>query len=366
MAGNLVVGAARSTADILGDGCEQPVARLGRKHPQVGDRATNCSVTFSSPKSPTYWRSPDAFTRPELARFIGNCWDEAARMCFSASEVAPTPACAIFREAHQDGRAHFHIIITCQRTRIWSYLYTVCRKKRVACDFEIGVGAGVDHVLAMLRYCMVHTTSKWALDGSPYFSTNFKMNPKVQAEAAASRGKLARKPADEEEVKNYLFRHPNITTWVEFSTAVDFQLKKEPSCIPLLRLSQFLSKSGGKHGKATVAAIFARRDELVHYEDNLRTYADYIRISSLSSCTCPKPSELATSLKSLIDWHDENEISFKDSRGLIGSFAYSLYADEFPDRRQTIYFTGTFGSGKSSVLNIFLNVVPARRIFRHT
>ena len=37
--------------------------------------------------------------------------------------------------------------------------------------------------------------------------------------------------------------------------------------------------------------------------------------------------------------------------------------DNFTDRRQTLYLGGEPGSGKSSLLNIFLNVTPKHRVF---
>ena len=87
-----------------------------------------------------------------------------------------------------------------------------------------------------------------------------------------------------------------------------------------------------------------------------------------AQCTCSgdAPGALFASLKWVIEWRDENELFFKGSKNLIGEFAYKMFTGNFSNRRQTLFFGGEAGSGKSSVLNIFLNVVPKERIFTPT
>ena len=84
-----------------------------------------------------------------------------------------------------------------------------------------------------------------------------------------------------------------------------------------------------------------------------------------SVCVCPNdPGALYTALKWSIEWHDQNEPFFRWAKDLVGDFAYRMYTGDFPDRRQTLYLCGEPGSGKSSLLNIYLNVTPLHRIFK--
>ena len=72
------------------------------------------------------------------------------------------------------------------------------------------------------------------------------MPPYVVTEARLARSRLSKRPAGPEEVKDFLFRHPEISTWIDLSTYVDTGVESSPGSMELRRLDHFLSKSGGK------------------------------------------------------------------------------------------------------------------------
>ena len=239
------------------------------------------------------------------------------------------------------------------------YLY------KIAAQVLIGVGAqGESHVANTLRYCMVHTVTKWDIDPTPFFSANFIIPGKILTESRTSRAKLMKKPADPEEVKSFLFQNPGIRSWVDFSFAVDTALENTPNDIPMARLSQFLSKNGGRDGKKMVSAILDRREQCVFREENDKPYKAFLAEAHAAKCTCPVLFGLRDALISVIKFRDTHEEMFRDSKSLIGDFAESMHDGEFSDRCQTLYLLGAAGTGKSSVLNPFLHVVPDRRIFQ--
>ena len=228
------------------------------------------------------------------------------------------------------------------------------------------IGVGVqreEHVAKSLRYCMVHTITKYDIDPTPFFSGNFVVPEKVLKEAQSSRSKLMQKMADPEEVKVFLFNNPQIKSWGDFSSVVDTAFEAAPDSIPLSRLSQFLSKTGGRDGKKTVRAILDRRENFKYRADDDKSYKDFLMEAHAAKCTCPVRNGLRNAYIRTVKWHDENEYVFRHSKSLFGDFAEAMCDGHFSDRCQTIYLVGVSGTGKSSVLNAFLNVVPDRRVF---
>ena len=260
-----------STAEAMKKGAEIPVNNLDRKEPAPGDNATNAFITWSAPRTGGRWRKPASVTRKEFAVILGQCWDEILDVVAADpgnEEDPPAPEIAVFKESHKDGGTHYHAILDAPRTTLWRRLPVLLRDRRLACDVKIGAGAGAKHSDNMLRYCMVPAAEKYDVDPTPFFSPGFRVPPYVLNEARVARSRLSKRPADAEEVKRFLFRNPNIKTWENLTAFVDKAAASSPDSINLLRLSQFLSKHGGKDGKSTVKALVDRRDAIHFSPEN--------------------------------------------------------------------------------------------------
>ena len=168
-----------STSEMMAGGREVSINSLDRKTPTVGDEATCALITWSNPKGAGRWRKPAAVTRKKFAVIIGGCWDELHEnpsnpahpgVPEEAEDDGPNLNVAVFLESHKDGQQHYHAVLQAPRTTVWHHLPTLLRDRRIACDVQIGVGAGVKHVDNMLRYCMIPTTDKFDVDDSPFFS----------------------------------------------------------------------------------------------------------------------------------------------------------------------------------------------------
>ena len=79
-----------------------------------------------------------------------------------------------------------------------------------------------------------------------FVTLGFPVPPYVVTEARLARSRLSRRPAGPEEVKDFLFLHPEISTWMDLSTYVCAGVEFPPGSMELRRLDHFLSKSGGK------------------------------------------------------------------------------------------------------------------------
>ena len=168
-----------SASEVMASGREVSITSLDRKTPSVGDEATCALITWSNPKGAGRWRKPATVTRKEFAVIIGGCWDElhadtpnSAHLGGpeDAEDDGPSLQLAVFLESHKNGERHYHAVLQAPRTTVWHHLPVLLRDRRIACDVQIGVGAGVKHVDNMLRYCMTPTTDKFGVDASPFFS----------------------------------------------------------------------------------------------------------------------------------------------------------------------------------------------------
>ena len=79
-----------------------------------------------------------------------------------------------------------------------------------------------------------------------FATLGFSAPPYVVTEARLARSRLSKRPEGPEEVKDFLFRHPEISTWADLSTYVDTGVESSPGSMELRRLDHFLSKTGGK------------------------------------------------------------------------------------------------------------------------
>ena len=264
-----------STAEAMKKGAEIPVSNLDRKEPAPGDNATNAFITWSAPRTGGRWRKPASVTRKEFAVILGQCWGEILDIVAADpgnEEDPPAPEIAVFKESRKDGGTHYHAILDAPRTTLWRRLPVLLRDPRLACDVKIGAGAGVKHSGNMLRYCMVPTADKYDVGPTPFFSPGFRVPPYVLNEARVAQSRLSKRPADAEEVKRFLFQNPNIKTWENLTAFVDKAAASSPDSINLLRLSQFLSKHGGKDGKSTVKALVDGRDAIHFSPENEKKY----------------------------------------------------------------------------------------------
>ena len=82
-----------------------------------------------------------------------------------------------------------------------------------------------------------------------------------------------------------------------------------------------------------------------------------------NACTCPTFLEFARALTASVEWHDLHERLCKSAKETIGEFAKCLYFDSFSDRKENIFAIGMSGSGKSTVLGAFENILSANRVF---
>ena len=94
----------------------------------------------------------------------------------------------------------------------------------------------------------------------------------ILKESNIARSRLAKKPAGPEEVKEFLFRRPTITTWRQMSNFVDKKKLSAPESTEFSRLSHFTSKFGGRDGKAMVQGILDRRDSIQQAALNTKSY----------------------------------------------------------------------------------------------
>ena len=80
-------------------------------------------------------------------------------------------------------------------------------------------------------------------------------------------------------------------------------------------------------------------------------------------CTCSKPQEFERALMWSVSWRDKHEPLCRNAKSTIGEFAECLFFDSFKDRKENIFAVGVKGSGKTTVLNAFINILPDRRVF---
>ena len=109
----------------------------------------------------------------------------------------------------------------------------------------------------------------------------FSVPPYVITEARVARSRLSKRPSGPDEVKDFLFRHPEISTWMDLSTYVDTGVKSSPESMELRRLDHFLSKTGGKE---------VRRPP---FRPKLHSFVEY-RQPTTRNPDAPRPRNLET------------------------------------------------------------------------
>ena len=79
-----------------------------------------------------------------------------------------------------------------------------------------------------------------------FATLGFSVPPYVVTEARLARSRLSKHPAGPGEAGDFVFRRPEISTWMALSTFVDTGVEYSPGSMEMRRLDHFLSKSGGK------------------------------------------------------------------------------------------------------------------------
>ena len=337
----------------------QNVDNLFLTTPRLGDRSTSAFVTWSKPKTLGRWKRPGE--RVEFARALAGAIDHINRQhCDETTRVE----LAVFKEPHKDGGHHLHAIVQSnERSRAWSHLGAVLRERfRIAPHVQIGTGRGTCHMTRMLEYTMVPTTNKWELDQTPFFSNDFKVPEKVSRDRAKAIASLKKRPAPNDEVYQWLCAHPSVDTYKAFEATVDDLLDSTPGHVPLMRLSAFLSKNV-KDAKKIVNLLLERRDRKRHKAINDLSWADFMERAWKEGCTCLKLNEYKKNLVGGAKWHDDHEEVCKHSMQTIGNFAECLFFDSFKDRRGNLFACGIKGSGKTTAIKAFANLLPTHRVF---
>ena len=355
------------------------VSAHGGREPKLNDRTRVGFITWSSPKSEGHWLQPGNFSHREFAQKIGEAWDrmEAAKTggpaedgeaSIGSGDPDAAAAVAVFKEHHKDGGVHYHAaLVVPRKSQLWHGLRDELRLLRLACHVTVPSGRSDSGLKAMLRYCAIPTVTKHGVDKEPYLTTNFgtaaKCWPSIAEEAAKAWARVKGRPAGDEEVRQFIWDRPDLCSWDDVTTFVDTQLVADPDNVKWSRLSHYLSKAGGRAGRDAISAMMERRDNVFCEKENKKTYAEFLGEAVRESCVCGTGHELALA-KALVHtvlFHDAVENA--GTRCLFGRFVQGLYDDKFQDREQTLCIIGAPGTGKSTVINPFLNILPRRRVY---
>ena len=233
---------------------------------------------------------------------------------------------------------------------------------RVACHVRIGVARGGCHLTKMLKYTMAPTAKKTKLDTSPFFSPGFAIPPQILEMRAKAYATLAAKAATHDEVFEWICASPAVNSYGQFEYQVDNGAAANPEDIQLARLSKFISRNA-KDARKIVGIFIGRRNRQQNRVVNTKNWDFFMEESWASICTCPTPLGHAADLLWSVQWHDEYERLCKNSMSVIGNFAKNLYFDSFSDRKENIFGVGVKGTGKSTVLAAFENILHPDRVF---
>ena len=272
--------------------------------------------------------------------------------------------CGVFEERRADGRLRLHAVVLSEtETQGWHYFENILRGDfRVACHVRVGSGSGTCHATKMLKYTMVPTSKKLKLDKKPFFSEGFTIPQKIIEMRSKAYSTLAGKPADHDEVYEWIRANPEINSYDQFQDFVDRNRETRPDDIELIRLSKFLSRNV-KDGRKTVSHFVERRNRQKYRDLAGKNWDFFLEEAWKSICVCSTPLQLASDNLQIVKWHDASERLCKDSEKTIGDYAKYLYLDAFPDRRENIFGIGKKGTGKSTILCAFEHIVPDHLIF---
>ena len=242
-----------------------------------------------------------------------------------------------------------------QPCRGWHLLGKELLKARAACHVTVSSSKGsMDN---MLRYLTCVTLTKNKVDERPCRAPGFEVPAKIIRGAKRAKDALTRRPADGEEVKDWVFANAEIHNFRDFTKRVDAEVAASPNSVLFKRLSALASKN--RDAKQIVELSVQRRND---QNPDLRTLANFLTAGLGDDCKCAAKDELYNAIVKSLKFHDEREVS-KGSSAVIGAFLRTMFTDTFNSRKQTLYMYGVPGSGKSSILNCVLNLVPRERVF---
>ena len=185
---------------------------------------------------------------------------------------------------------------------------------------------------------------------------------KILNEREKAIAKIKGRPASADDVFEFVKRNPDIMDPDDFVDLVDGLLEKDPQNISAARLNKFLTRNARDAGEIP-RSLLERRDRAADRAVDAKTWADFMDEAWRAPRACPEPKQLQKSLLWSVKWHDRMEPMCKNSINAIGNFAENLYFDSFQDRKENLFSIGAKGSGKTTVLNAFFNILPTRRIF---
>jgi hypothetical protein len=218
--------------------------------PVEGGRSSTALITRSSLGDETvsrgYYRQvPDKATGAK--DFLGAlaAWSKENNLQHTLLQLGT------WEESHQSGDAHLHALVHYPpKTTTWHNLSTHLKKARLACDIRIPrVSAGSDPLLAGLRYLCVPSPTKLT-DISPIL-----LNLQIPQSVCEDQNKAMRRmerPADSNELCDYLRLHPGLGDFREFDSEIDKKLKGSGDRISKLQFVRFRGWIA-KHGQKAAA-----------------------------------------------------------------------------------------------------------------
>ena len=317
--------------------------------PQPGQQYKCAFITWSS-TSTGRWISPNTSTKKFFANRIGLAWDTIS------NPRTPTPSIMVVEEPHASGDKHMHAIVKVDnKVQIWHKLGDALRDQRIIC--HVTCSSNPKAADNMMRYVLCPSREKLETDIEPYLTPSFVIPEHITRSIEKSRSAILRRPADAEEVKNFIFDKKTIETFKEFTLHIDQMHQQNPTSVFFSRMSQFISKN--RDARSIVELSSLRMKALFQTDESLM---DMLRESISSKCTCVDTDHLYHQMIKSLTFHDNHEPS-RNSSAVIGEYYNQLFTDSFTNRKQSLYLFGVPSSGKSTVSQMVLNVVNPKRIF---
>ena len=136
---------------------------------------------------------------------------------------------AVFREAHQNGKKHFHAAVLAEtKTMAWANLQDELLRMGVATDVRyVNAGPGSNPLNRVLKYVMVPSPSKLVDDKNPYATKNFPWPKGIEDEAAKAEKQLWSKPATADEVFHYLKSNLDISNYEKLNLYLEPRIARK-------------------------------------------------------------------------------------------------------------------------------------------
>ena len=339
----------KNATDEVLTGEDTPLEKLHQIKPTKGSRHMACFLTWSNTKKKDL-KSPSDFTKADFARMLATAWDTIR------AKDTPVPSMLICEERHQDGSIHFHCIMrTDKKCGLWWQLSECLKNMKVMVD--ISCTTDKNGVSNMIRYLLCPSKSKPDVDSTPFRTENFVIGTQIIASIEKVKSSFAKRPADGEEIKSYIFENTDITDFRGFCVRVDQSLRNEPDSLFYKLFSAFISKN--RDARSIVELSIDRRNDITTVH---RTFKEMFLSSYNSDCQCTEKGMLLAATMDSVKFHDGKGVK-KNSSNDIAGFASDLINSSFKTRRQTLYLFGVPGSGKSCITQCFVNICDEPSLF---